>query len=192
VYQYNDGPKEIFSPEWHDRLSKWEEDFDLDTKAIYNEIAACRTNPTKLDLGLFFQAHSIPAFSLWHVLQACYELDYLICKASREEMMKWHSWRPFRYLLSDEIMGKWEDNLRSFSSEVERSTERHQKEDVATRLHKMEEAVQSLEEALLILRSVFESRRKDMECSYWMLELVQKSVDKRCLIINGGLDMLNK
>jgi hypothetical protein len=185
-YQYKDDAGDIFSPKWQCRLTDWRNEFDPDSKNVHDRVAQQERQPEELELGLFFLAHPVAAFSLWHVLQACYELDKRICEAptpEKNEVADWQNWRPLQYLLSTHIMSTWENNLVLFSSEVEGSTNRFQRETVASRLYAMAEGVHVLEEALSILASVFKRQRTEMLCSYWMLDLISKGVDNRCRAI---------
>jgi hypothetical protein len=146
-------------------------------------VAQQEPQPKELELGLFFLAHPVAAFSLWHVLQACYELDKRICGTptpEKNEVAEWQNWRPLQYLLSPHIMSTWEDNLVLFSSEVQGSNDRFKRETVAGRLYAIAEGDHVLEEALSILESVFKRQRTDMACSYWMLDLIHEGVDRRC------------
>jgi hypothetical protein len=185
-YQYKDDAGDIFSPEWQYRLTDWRNEFDQDSKTVHDRVAQQEGQPEKLELGLFFLAHPVAAFSLWHVLQACYELDKRICGTptpEKNEVAEWQNWRPLQYLLSTHIMSTWEDNLALFSSEVNGSNDRFQRETVASRLYAMAEGVHVLEEALSILASVFKRQRTDMLRSYWMLDLIHQGVNERCRAI---------
>ena len=180
--QYRDDAGVIFSPEWQCRLTDWRIEFDPDMQKVHDRLVQLEQDPENLKLGLFFVAHSVAAFSLWHLLQACYELDKRICGTSKQqnkELAEWQHWPPFQYLLSTHIVSTWEANLVSFSSQVKQSANIFQKENVASRLFAMVEGIQVLEEALSILTSVFEGKRKDMHCCYWMLRLIREGVDNR-------------
>jgi hypothetical protein len=82
-------------------------------------------------------------------------------------------------------MSTWHENLLSFSSEVQQSTDKFEKEAVESRLHSLAQGVQSLEEALVILVSVFEGKRGHMHSSYWMLDRIRESVNNRCRAIGS-------
>ncbi|KAK9773323.1 hypothetical protein SCAR479_10052 [Seiridium cardinale] len=156
--EYKEDAGAIFSPEWQGRLTEWGNEFDNGSVSdIHHHIKLLQQNSEELELGHFFQVHPIAAFSLWHVLQACYELDRIICGAqNRITIAQWQKWRPFQYLLSLEIRTLWQKRLRILSSEARKSTDKLEREDVARRLQRIAHAVDALEEALLTLTSVFE------------------------------------
>ncbi|CAG8949672.1 hypothetical protein HYFRA_00003990 [Hymenoscyphus fraxineus] len=185
---YNGG--DVYSPQWQCRLTKWGDEFDHDVKSLHDQVARCEQEPEKLEIGLFFQTHSIAAFSLWHLLQACYELDKLICVISAP-VSEWQDLRPFEYLKSKDIMSIWRRNLRAFSSQVQQSNmgnNNFEKEAVANRLHYLVQGVQALEEARAMAGKVFETRKDNMRCSYWMLDHIKEAVDKRCRAIESISD----
>lgn len=183
---YRDDGGAIFSPEWQCRLKKWGEEFDSRVSNIHDTIELHQHSPTELELGCLFQAHPILAFSLWHVLQACYELDRLICGTTipeRKEIIKWQDWRPFQYLLSPEIKTSWRDKLRVLSSEAAEPTDNFKREDVVRRLHHIAHAVHTLEEAFATLTSIFKARELEKSCAAWVLDAVQGSIDTRYHLI---------
>lgn len=188
--QYKDDAGDIFSAEWECRLTDWSNEFNQDINNVHDRVSRLEQHPENLELGLFFLAHPVAAFSFWHLLQACYELDRRICGTStreRNELNKWQKMRPFEYLQSPHIMATWGENLVSFSSEVKRSTNNFERETVASRLYAMDEGVQILEEALSILENVFEGKRAKMRCSYWMLNLIREGVNVRCRAIENQI-----
>ncbi|PVH70875.1 hypothetical protein DL98DRAFT_597440 [Cadophora sp. DSE1049] len=184
--QYRDDVGDIFSSKWQCRLTDWRNEFDPDTQNLHDRMLQLKEDPKTLELGLFFVAHSVAAFSLWHLLQACYELDKRICETSisqNKKLAEWQQWRPFQYLLSTDIVSEWGTHLDSLSTQVKPSTNIFKKEIAASRLLAMAEGVQVLEEALSIVTSVFMGKRKDMPCSFWMLDLIREGVDNRCRAI---------
>jgi hypothetical protein len=191
-YQYKDvgaicppDAGDIFSSEWQFRILAWEKKFGQD-QALYDKVNSYERTPEELELGLFFLAYPISAFSLWHVLQACYQLDRPICGTStrnNNDITQWQTWRPFQYLLSTEIVSAWETNLQLFSSEVEQSTNKFEKEAAAHRLHAIFQNVQLLEEALSTLEIAFKGQQASMPCPDWMLDFVRQGVDNRCRAI---------
>lgn len=187
--QYKDDAGELFSRDWQSRLARWGQEFEQDTTDLDKTIASCQSRPETLELGQFFQAHSIAAFSLWHVLQACYGLDKVIC--GRSTPAYWENLRPFEYLLSPQIILSWRGHLNSFSSEIEGCNDKIQKEAVAIHLDTLAEKVRFLEEALATLETIFAEKKQEMPCSYWMLSRIQEGVDNRCLEIERILDLEN-
>ncbi|KAE8454441.1 hypothetical protein EG329_000063 [Mollisiaceae sp. DMI_Dod_QoI] len=182
-YQYKADAGDIFSPEWQCRLTDWSNEFEQDIENLRDIVAQHEQYPEKLELGLFFLAYPVVAFSLWHLLQACYELDRRICGTSKlgeSDIAEWQNWRPFQYLRSTNIMSTWKDNLVSLTSQVERSNDEFKKEAVASRLYTIDEGVGLLEEALSTVESVFdEGKQKSMRCSPWVLDLIHEGVGNR-------------
>ena len=86
VYNYHealhsDAADDIYSFEWFQR-----------TKSFFKQFARSNAQATTLttwemvedlDFGAFFLAHPVAAYSLWHLLQSCYELDRVVCGTSR-------------------------------------------------------------------------------------------------------------
>lgn len=188
--------EEIFSPEWKDRLLDWEDRFQY---ADSDQIASYKNYPRELDIGLFFQFHPVAAFSLWHVLQACYELDMNICGNNgmsageieeRKRIIGWRNLRIFDYLQAEEIMKTWQNKLFMILGEVEktqRSDSKVEREDMANRLYGLTQDVQSLENALRTLESVFK-KSEDLDACQWMLELVRHGVGTRCRAVERIFD----
>lgn len=180
---------EIFSPEWQYRLDEWGKEFD-DMTDLQHKVASYESAPRKLDIGLLFQAYPVVAFSLWHVLKACSRLDQIICGTTVQERVKvagWQKMSPFEYLLSSEIMEEWRKKLLDLSlnfSNVKGSTDYFQWDNLAFDLKTLSRGVQSLEEALSILISIFEGKPEQLEHCRWILELVRESVSDRCRAID--------
>ena len=185
--EYRDDAGDIFSSEWQCRLTDWRNAFDPDTQNVHDRMLQLKEDPETLELGLFFVAHSVAQHSpLWHILQACYELDKRICETSKlqsQKLTQWQQLRPFQYLLSTDIVSEWGTHLDLLSAQLKPSTNIFKKEIAASRLIAMAEGVQVLEEALSILTSIFMGKREAMPCSFWMLDLVREGVDNRCRTI---------
>lgn len=83
---------DILSSERQDRLKGWCSDFGnefgQDIQVLYDKVDSYKKVPEDLELGLLFLAHPISTFALWHVLQACYKLDKIICGASKNESIE--------------------------------------------------------------------------------------------------------
>ncbi|KAI2624155.1 hypothetical protein GGR54DRAFT_563921 [Hypoxylon sp. NC1633] len=182
--KYTEDAGVIYSPEWQGRLIEWGKEFDSSIDSdTPNNIELLRKDPEKLELGLFFQVHPIAAFSLWNVLQACYELDRVICGTTKEDrvkIMEWQKWRPFQYLLSQEVISLWGEKLRVLSSGAKECTDKFEKEKIAERLQDIAQAVQALEQALSTFTSVVDGKRGRKPCPTWVLNRVQESVTERC------------
>ncbi|KAI1214585.1 uncharacterized protein F4807DRAFT_403846 [Annulohypoxylon truncatum] len=183
--EYKNDAGAIFSPEWQGRLIEWGKEFDSNSMSgICDDIKSYEKNPEELELGRLFQAHPVAAFSLWHVLQSCYELDRIICGTTmqnRSDIAEWQKRRPFQYFLSQDIARCWQKNLTDLlsESEAESCTDEFQREKLAKRLQRIAQAIHALKEAIETLTSVFEGRRKELANAFWMLKVVKENVDKR-------------
>ncbi|KAI0889445.1 uncharacterized protein GGS22DRAFT_196962 [Annulohypoxylon maeteangense] len=181
----------IFSPEWQGRLIEWSKEFDSGSMSdIREDIKLHEKNPEELALERLFQAYPIVAFSLWYVLQSCYELDGIICGTTlqnRTNIAEWRTWRPFRYLLSQDIARCWQKNLHDLFSEATSCTDKFEKEKIDNRLQRISQAIRPLKEAVATLTSVFEGRKKELVYIFWMLKVVQENVDKRWPPMAGAL-----
>lgn len=107
----------------------------------------------------------------------------------RRKIIGWRDLRVFDYLQSEEIMNTWQKKLILILREVEQTQQSNSKvarEDMANRLYSLTEDVQSLENALSTLESVFES--DDMGSCQWMLKLVQHGVGTRCRAVERIFD----
>ncbi|TAQ89281.1 hypothetical protein B7494_g2425 [Chlorociboria aeruginascens] len=173
----------IFTSNWHGRLMGWDADFGKkfgqDIQALYDRVDSYKKAPEDLELGLFFLAHPISAFALWHVLRTCYKLDKRICGTSKNDITEWKSWRPFQYLLSTEIVSRWEINLDLFSSEVKPSANKSERAPVAMLLAAILEDLECLEQAFSTLMEAFKATQTGMPCPHWMLVFVRKGVNNR-------------
>lgn len=173
---------------WNYRLLKWGEEANSSISDLQNNIELPQQNPEELELGDFFQASPVAAFSLWRVLQACYELDRSICgmdTQERKKIIEWRKWRPFQYLLSQEVISFCREKLDVLSSEVASCPEGIKGQHVSRCLDRIDHAVDALEEAEQIFTSVFEARGKKMASTSWMLDVVRTSVVNRCKLIQG-------
>ena len=91
--RYSDEALDIFSEEWENRIIFWHQ------RAVNRAAETMSSDELleTLDFGSFFLAHPIAAFSLWQVLQACYELDRAVC-GDIKVVNSWEQLKPFEYL----------------------------------------------------------------------------------------------
>jgi hypothetical protein len=186
--QYQDDAGEIYSPEWRSRLTKWGEEFDGSMETIHDDIKLSRQHPEGLELGRFFQAHPVAGFSLWHVLQACYELDRSVCGVTLLERIKiaeWQNWCPFRYFQSPEVEAFWQKSVDDLSSRISNCSDNFVREEVASRMLRIAHAVHALEGTLSTLISIFDASGSDMDCSSWIIGVVRKGVDNKYQLIKN-------
>jgi hypothetical protein len=112
--KYSDEARDIYSSEWQERIMLWHE---LATPTT----PSSEENLDQLDFGSFFLAHPVPAFALWQVLQACYELDRAVCGNTEIELGEITSWErlaPFNYLGDSTSQLKWQISLKLLERQI--------------------------------------------------------------------------
>ncbi|KAF4628210.1 hypothetical protein G7Y89_g9941 [Cudoniella acicularis] len=70
-----------------------------------------------LEFGVFFLAHPVAGYSLWHFLCACNELDAIVC--GRPPIDDWIKLKPFSYTETEEDQNAWEEALRDLKGRIE-------------------------------------------------------------------------
>jgi len=193
VYSYHealhsDAADDIYSFEWFQR-----------TKSFFKQFARSDAQATMLttwemvedlDFGAFFLAHPVAAYSLWHLLQSCYELDRVVCGSSREELRiveSWESLKPFVYLKSKKIRTKWSNSLQLLKKKIECGA--LEGDPLVRRLYDILCGVERLENSLADLKENFSVNLKDMKFVDKMLEKVDRVVDDRCRMIADHLKL---
>jgi len=176
--RHSDAAEDIYSPEW----------FQL-TQSFFEAFARENPNPITLkswemvedlDFGAFFLAHPVAAYSLWHMLQACYELDRVICGTSVEELKTiatWQRLKPFIYLKSKKVRQKWGESLKSLKKQIECGA--LDGEELMSKLNEILFGVERLEHSLAEMQDNFKINLKDMKYADKMLEKVADVVEER-------------
>jgi hypothetical protein len=187
VYSYyeeihSDAADDIYSFEWFQR-----------TKSFFQQLARQDKPVTALttwemvedlDFGAFFLAHPVAAYSLWHLLQACYELDRVVCGTSPEEIRKLESWqllKPFVYLKSRKIRSNWTRSLKLLKKEIECGD--LEGDRLVRTLYDILRGVERLVTSSTALKDNFSVNLRDMKFVDEMLEKVARVVDNRCSMI---------
>jgi hypothetical protein len=193
VYSYHDALQsdaadDIYSSEWFQR-----------TKSFFKQFARSNAQATTLttwemvedlDFGAFFLAHPVAAYSLWHLLQACYELDRVVCGSSPENLRvveSWESLKPFLYLKSKKVRTKWSKSLKLLKTEIEHGD--LEGEPLLRRLYDILCGVERLENSLADLKENFLANLKDMKFVDKMLEKIATVVEDRCCMIEDLLKL---
>lgn len=193
VYSYHealdsDAADDIYSFEWFQR-----------TKSFFEQYAKQDAHVTTLttwemvedlDFGAFFLAHPVEAYSLWHLLQACYELDRVVCGSSQEELRlvaSWESLKPFVYMRSKKVRTKWNKSLRLLKKEIECGA--LEGDTLVRRLYDILCGVERLQNSAAALTDNFSANLKGMKFVDKMLDKVDDVVESRCSMITTLLKL---
>jgi len=179
---------DIYSPEWQQRITSWYNwlTTTTGTKDVHVNVVEGCDNLDDLDLGLFFFAHPVAAFSLWHVLQACYEIDEAACGRT-EKVLKWRELKPFTYLKSKEVKKTWKRKLKHLGKQIKNG--KLNGEALKSRLCAIHRGVEKLEDSVNSLDENFGDDFKDTEIGSSMLKRIREVVDDRCLMIANSLSI---
>jgi hypothetical protein len=193
VYSYHekihsDAADDIYSSEWFQR-----------TKLFFKQFAKQQKHVTALtswemvedlDFGAFFLAHPVAAYSLWHLLQACYELDRVVCGFSHEELPKVEKWqllKPFVYLRARKISTQWVKSLKFLKEQIECGA--LEGDELVRTLYDILCGVEKLIASSAALKDVFAVHLRDMIFVDEMLQKVNTVVDDRCGMIAAHLKL---
>jgi hypothetical protein len=177
---------DIYSREWFDRIVQFQES-KPQGKETMGDFSSEMLDA--LEFGAFFLSYPVPAFSLWLLLNACYDLDRKICSDMSEDSLQvWRDMRPFAYLKSEEIRLKWKDSLATLHEKI--STDELGGERLIQELYDMVSGIQRMEIALADLRDSIKAHRdrKAKDFLAEVLDLVGVAIDKRCEIIAAELE----
>jgi hypothetical protein len=187
--QYSDEALDIYSEEWQERILYWHQ------KAIDNAATnlSSEQNLENLDFGSFFLAHPIAAFSLWQLLQACYELDVAVCgnsKADLDEIESWQKLNPFKYLRDHAVQEKWRASLELFKAQIKAKSEdtEVQEESWELRMHDILVGVEKFETAFESLQENFKANLAGEKSADWMIARIDEDIGKRFSMIHRLLD----
>lgn len=187
--RYSDEALDIYSEAWQERIIFWHQ------RAIDNTATTLSSEETleKLDFGSFFLAHPIAAFSLWQVLQACYELDVAVCgnsKADLDEIESWQKLNPFKYLRDSTVQEKWRASLELFKEQIKRKSEDSeiQEESWELRMYDILVGVEKFETAFESLQENFSANLAGKSFAQWMIARIEEDIGKRFSMIDRLLE----
>jgi hypothetical protein len=139
-------------------------------------------NLEKLDFGSFFLAHPIAAFSLWQLLQVCYELDVAVCGNSKADLDKIESWQklnPFKYLRDDGIQDKWRASLELFKAQMKaKSGDINAQEESWERMYGILVGVGKFETAFESLQKNFNDNLAGEKSADWTIARIDDDIGK--------------
>jgi len=182
---------DIYSPEWQQRITSWYNwlTTTTGTRDVHvNVIEGC-DNLDDLDLGPFFFARPVAAFSLWHVLQACYEMDEAVCERT-EKVLNWRELKPFAYLKSKEVKKMWKQKLKHLGKRIKNG--KLNGEALKSKLCAIHHGVEKLEDSVNSLDGNFGDDFKNTKLGSSMLKRIHEVVDYRCLMIASSLNIDGK
>jgi hypothetical protein len=192
VYYWNesrhsdDDVVDILSSEWHQRLTFWHAWLvnTYGSKHVHLEPSKLYKTPEDLEFEVFFFAHPIPTFSLWHVFEAFYDLDKIIYGLSSEADLPpdWRQMKPFKYLKSPDVRRRWKKELKKIGHGGLTV------ENAKSRMFDVLRAVEKLEYSLKVLEEDLGSD-KDSKIEYgdWILGTARNAFEERCAMIAEAL-----
>jgi hypothetical protein len=174
----------IYSTEWFSRIVKFQESSPL-RKEKGDPLPWTRVDD--LEFGPLFVLHPVPAFSLWLLLDVCYDLDRKVCgDASEKARMEWRSLKPCEYLTSDVVQFQWKKSLEGLKNRMQ--SEELGGEILLEELYDMVSSLRRMEAALGALRDSIRTARRDKPFLKELLEIVGLEVDNRCEIIAAEME----
>jgi len=173
---------DIYSPEWQNRVNEWYN--NLDTNQLPTETVKSWKTAEEIDFRVFFFAHPVATFSLWHILQALYEIDDAVCgKAddAQTKLAEWRAMRPFEYLKSPHVRHKWKDELKRLNKEIKSGLLTREK--LKSRMYDILDGVEKLEVSLASLNEDFDFEQGEIEQGEEILNTIRGVIDDRCNLI---------
>jgi exonuclease V gamma subunit len=171
---------DIYSLEWFQRTQHFQEKFAQ--SAAHSKTLDSWEMVEALDLAEFFLAHPIAGYSLWNMLQACFELDRVICANSAQELdrvERWQLYKPFIYFKDKEkkIRGKWKKSLKLLKKEIECGF--LEGDSLVQKLYGILSGVERLESAFRALEDDFPVNLKGLQFVDDMLKKIATVVEDR-------------
>jgi hypothetical protein len=179
----SDEADDIYSNEWLQRTKSYLEIYSQPNAAPI----ALKTWQLieDVDFGAFYLTHPIAGYSLWNMLEACYELDRIVCGNSKKDMemlLKWKKMKPFVYLRSKKIGEKWTASLLLLKAQIEDGT--LEGAALVSRLLDLLRGVERLESALAAIDENFADNLLGLKFVDRILTLISRAVDDRRQMIS--------
>jgi len=173
---------DIYSPEWQNRVNDWYN--NLDTNQRPTETVKSWKTAEEIDFRVFFFAHPVATFSLWHMLQAFYEIDNAVCGQAddaQKKLAEWRAMKPFEYLKSPHVRHKWKYELKRLNKEIKCGLLTIEK--LKSRMYDILYGVEKLEASLASLNEDFNFEQGEIEQAEEILNTIRGVVDDRCNLI---------
>lgn len=177
---------DIYSPQWQERITTWYNWFvdNFGSTELPMETVKSWKTPEEIDFRVFFFAHPVATFSLWHVLQAFYGIDEAVCGTAgdaQDTFAKWRQMKPFEYLKSKTVRRKWEIELKKLNKEIENDFLNG--ENLKIRMYDILSGVEKLEVSLASLEEDFSIDQGEIEQAEAILKTIRSVIDNRCNLI---------
>jgi hypothetical protein len=177
---------DIYSPQWQERINSWYKWFSdtFGTKPVPKETVKSWKSPEEIDFRIFFFAHPVATFSLWHALQACYEIDEAVCgtaSGAQDTFAEWRKMKPFAYLKSKPVRRKWRTELKKLNKEIECGDLTGER--LKSRMYDILRGVEKLEVSLASLEEDFNFEQGEIEQAEGILETIRNVINDRCFMI---------
>lgn len=173
---------DIYSAAWQERIETWRQWIatnadKIDLQAIVSQSRQVRA---ELDISVFFFLYPVPAFSLWHLLEACYAIDEAVFRRSTEPVSTWRQQKPFVYLESPDVRRKWKAQLEALNSKM--ASGELAGEERRVRVNDIVARVQRLDRVLTDLETNFNANL-GADDRDWMLAIIRSAVHERFNLI---------
>ncbi|KAH9220947.1 hypothetical protein DL95DRAFT_519783 [Leptodontidium sp. 2 PMI_412] len=178
--RYSDEALDIYSKEWQERIRDWHHAHQSIVTSTNTTLSSDELLET-LDLGNFFLAHPIAGFSLWRVLQACYELDRAVC-GDTDEVAQWQVMPPFKYLKDEGIQSRWKAEIGLLKQQMVSLSSRFGKQPAKFKMYEILVGVERYENAFESLKENFETNGKGKGFASWMIGRVEEGVRNRLAV----------
>jgi hypothetical protein len=182
----DDGVVDIYSPQWQERITNWYNWYieNFGSEEVPMKTVKSWKTPEEIDFRIYFFAHPVATFSLWHVLKAFYEIDEAVCSTAsdaQDAFAKWREMKPFEYLKSKVVRRKWEIELKKLNKEIECGDLKG--EELKLRMYDILNGVEKLEVSLASLEKDFSIEQGEIEQAEAILNTIRSVIDNRCNLI---------
>jgi hypothetical protein len=183
--RYSDDAFNIYSEEWEVRFTGWHQH----SKSMNIEHAQ-----DDLEMGEFFLSDPIAAFSLWNVLQVCYDLDAAVCGSTvdAKQLNAWKQKLPFKYLGDLEVRIQWQRSLKKLRERIKnpiQETEAYE-DSWESRMHQILLAVERFEDSFAVLKENFQvNMAGKAKCAAWMEDKISEEIGMKFSLITNLLEI---
>lgn len=154
--------------EWEKRIQHWQTEYHQNATPLEG------LDLEDIKIGALILIYPIPGMAVWNTLQACYELDRVICASPElhETVSGWEEIPVFRYLESLVVKGKWEKSLGDIKLAISK---------------KKDQTEHSIDYPSIISKN---PGKKDKKRKNINLQQLMEGLDKRISAIKCGVDRL--
>ncbi|KAH6722148.1 hypothetical protein BKA61DRAFT_169407 [Leptodontidium sp. MPI-SDFR-AT-0119] len=181
--RYSDEALDIYSKEWQERIRDWHHAHQSIVTSTNTTLSSDELLET-LDLGNFFLAHPIAGFSLWRVLQACYELDRAVC-GDTDEVAQWQVMPPFKYLKDEGNQSRWKAEIGLLKQQMVSLSSRFGKQPAKFKMYEILVGVERYENAFESLKENFETNGKGKGFASWMIGRLRRASETGLLLLSS-------